>query len=253
VRSGSFHAKEVEEDLRQLLIYQQYDRRLLELEKSSALRVRDGQTLGRRRLDGEGRLADALAKRAANGNDLRAAEVELAETHAKLKALELRSGRVKNSLQGESVGEEERILRAKKARCEEKCLTLMEVCENGDREVDDLRAELKVLFLSIDDKLGEFKGAASDSAKVKTELENMLSHLRGSIGKNWMGAYDRLRSSKLPPPYVCPVEGNRCNGCRMHMAANGAGCGNSPARHCEFCNRIIYEEDTEIENEEPAI
>ena len=251
--SGNFHfdlgagnrllcKTSVNSDLQQLLIYQQYDCKLLELEKLSERLRRESEALRRRRLSADEKLQTKLAERTETQKKLRLAELELKEIVAAVKSLDGRSSRVKTSLQRAAIGDEEIALDIKKSACEERCIALMESCEIVEAELGSCRRDCYLSLKSIDGQLDSIAARRIELDGGKEAVKEMMSHLRKNIGKNWLGAYDDLRKSNLLPPYVCRLDTVRCTGCHMHTAANGGDCDNSPLRRCEFCNRIIYDD-----------
>jgi predicted nucleic acid-binding Zn-ribbon protein len=229
----------VDPKFQQLLLYQSYDLRSMELERKSMRLKKDLSEL-------ENRLAEARSERErqrADGKDrqktLQLAELALRETESKLQKLERR--RITNAAQTNALETEWKTLELKKIATEEECLRAMECCEKDQRELALRETEWETLTHFLELRREELKGQIVELENDQKAVRDMLDHLRKGIGKDWLAAYGTVRQTSLPPPYICPLDGLKCTGCHMHLPTNSLPSGNDSTLHrCEFCNRIIY-------------
>jgi predicted nucleic acid-binding Zn-ribbon protein len=233
----------VDGNLQQLLLYQQYDSKLLKLEKLSEKLRRDGELLLLRRSAAEEKLGLKVAALKNAQKELRLAELDLVELENSVKSLLRKRDWAKNFAQQVALDGEFAAAEARKIACEERVLAAVESCEVAAGEANSCKVELDSLDKTMELQRGLVVARCAELDGEKSAVKDMMLHLRNGIAKEWIGAYDCLRKSNLQPPYVARLDGFSCTGCHMRMASNHGGMGNSPRRRCEFCNRIIYEEN----------
>ncbi|MDR0340458.1 MAG: hypothetical protein LBH53_02775 [Puniceicoccales bacterium] len=238
----------MDSQFRQLLLYQDYDLRLIEIEKRAERLKREKAELG-------SRLVAALTEREKCRAELleaqkssRLAELALREVELNLRELDRR--RVTNAVQANALEAERVALATKRAKAEEECLAAMERCDAGERGLERKKTEQEAVERSMLERREELRANGIELERDRKAVLEMLDHLRDGVGKNWLAAYESIRRSSLPPPYVCRLEGLKCSGCHMHMAANAMDSDNLDLRRCEFCNRLIYRDDPEEDEEE---
>jgi predicted nucleic acid-binding Zn-ribbon protein len=215
----------------------------MELEKRA-------ERLGREKVELESRRVAALTERERCRTDqletqksLRLAELALREAERKLRELDRRP--IANASQANALEAERVALTARQAKAEEEWLAAMERCEAGERALERQKTALETLERSLGKRQEELQANDIELDGDRKAVLGMLDHLRDGVGKNWLAAYESIRRSPLPPPYVCRLEGLKCSGCHMHMAANAMDSSNSDLRRCEFCNRLIYRDSPE--------
>jgi predicted nucleic acid-binding Zn-ribbon protein len=237
----------VDQNLKQLLLYQSYDQKIWELNRLAAQLLRESEDQQRHCLAVEAALERQRAETKLRQKELSLAELALRDLEEKLRELQRKRDRVTGGAQAAAVQNEAFGLDRAKTAAEEKYLSAMERCESSVRDSSRMEAELAELRRSTASNLENLRRRGEGLSSDRLDAEKMLAHLRDGIGKDWLSVYDSLRRSSLPPPYACRLDGLKCSGCHMHMAANAPvwGSGGAGLRRCEFCNRIIYDEPAE--------
>ncbi|MDR3316494.1 MAG: hypothetical protein LBS68_00220 [Puniceicoccales bacterium] len=233
-------------NLRQLLLYQEYDMKLQlclreEEEHKKLLRSLEEMDSAEK---------DALEKKRTDcgqkEGELRSLEGTIGAMENRLKNLEGKKKRITTEAQADAIGGEMAELIRGKALVEERYLECLEALEADGVELEEAcrcrekhRAERAGRRMESELKRKEILRKVED-------LRKKLDQIHGQVGKPWMAAYGSLRGPFVKLPYVVQLDGVICSGCHMHLAANLPKWGENfddAVRRCEFCNRILYVDD----------
>jgi predicted nucleic acid-binding Zn-ribbon protein len=236
-------------DLKQLLLYQEYDLKARQYERAIGENAKLAAALkshyGERK-----KSAEDLQKALLQGkSDMRLSELMLEDMTERMRTLEAKKTRAANGVQAAAIGAEISALSGKKNAEEERQLGAMAELEERTKEARHAAAQLEDLRQKTIRQLGEIERKQRAFEEEKKDLDGKLGQIRPSIPKPLLRAYESVRNSSLLPPYVCQLEGLTCSGCHMRLAANSPvenDGGGLQIRRCESCNRIIYDGDEEI-------
>ena len=87
-------------------------------------------------------------------------------------------------------------------------------------------------------KLGEEK-------KVEVqELEAEIEETRKEVETVFLSAYDRVKTIVTRPPYMAPIEDQKCSGCHLRVSNDvvSSVLVEKKITQCDQCGRIVYVE-----------
>ncbi len=125
---------------------------------------------------------------------------------------------------------------------EEEELELLFEIDSKRERLEKVEAAAKRRIEAIEEEISAINAAKISMEADLEEAEEGVRAARGEVSPEFLGAYDKLKSSKTAFPLVARVEGSLCTGCflkisgeRLDSLKNSEG----PV-FCEQCGRIIF-------------
>lgn len=171
----------------------------------------------------------------------RSAEWELEDISTKLGAAEetLFSGRIKNPKELANLQHEVEILKANKARVEERVLEVMEQVEQCEGVISKLADELKTIKAQWQRQQQELAENAERLRTALSELRQRRQLLLEGIPPQALELYQGLRRERGTA--VARVEQGVCRGCRISLPVSELQQVKSGSLvKCSSCGRILF-------------
>ena len=117
--------------------------------------------------------------------------------------------------------------------------------------IDDARKVAEIAETKIKDKIDLLKGQLSEKVSKVEEckadllkLEQEIQNARGEVELEILSKYDRTKSMITKPPYLAPVEDQKCTGCNLRVSNDiiSSILVERKITNCDQCGRIVYVE-----------
>lgn len=229
------------EDLRDLLVLQDRDRRLISLNKDLE-RLPGEETRAKTKLSGDLQ-AVAKAQDAMHANELAVKKLELdAETRrTTIKRLKLQQFETRKNEEYQALGNE--VIRYEKEldELETRELELMEEADRLRGALNDAKSALAKTQEIVDGDLVSVADRRKNLTVELAELKEERAKLATGISPTVLPLYERLLKIK-DGVAIAPMRDGRCGGCHMKLVASTVikVQAEKELAQCEDCGRILY-------------
>lgn len=227
--------------IRDLLVLQDRDRRLLSLAKELE-RLPQEEAKAKAKLAGDQAAVTAAAE-AVKTNELAVKKVELdAETRRNtIQRLKIQQFETRKNDEYTALGHEVKRYEAEVDGLETRELELMEESDRLRGVLAEAEAALKKTRGFVDEDLASLAERKSNLQAETAELRAERDRLAGQADPSVLPLYERLLKTKAGVA-IAPMREGRCGGCHMKLVASTvikAQAGKEIAQ-CEDCGRILY-------------
>jgi hypothetical protein len=242
--SDGGYPKNMQDEVRALLILQDRDRRLLALHKDLEKLPQD-EARAKAKLAGD-EAAVAKAHQALLDCELRVKKIELdAETRrTTIKRLKLQQFETRKNEEFVALGHE--IVRYEKDldEFETKELEAMEEVDRFRSAYKATEAARTITRKLIDEDLASIKERHARMETTRTEVTTEREKLLANVPESVMPLYNRLMKTKAGLA-VAPLRDGKCEGCHMKLIASTIMKVQTAKEiaQCEDCGRILYLEE----------
>jgi predicted nucleic acid-binding Zn-ribbon protein len=227
--------------IRDLLVLQDRDRRLLSLAKELE-RLPQEEAKAKAKLAGDQAAVTAAAE-AVKTNELAVKKVELdAETRRNtIQRLKIQQFETRKNDEYTALGHEVKRYEAEVDGLETRELELMEESDRLRGVLAEAEAALKKTRGFVDEDLASLAERKKNLQDETAELRAERDRLAGQADPSVLPLYERLLKTKAGVA-IAPMREGRCGGCHMKLVASTvikAQAGKEIAQ-CEDCGRILY-------------
>jgi len=227
--------------LKQLLIIQERDRKLLRLEQET-------QDIPLRKSQFEELLSDDVKAVEAAKEQVQKISVQIKELEGQVDAEQQRVTKykeqqlqVKNNDEYRALTKEIETVGNDVALIEERELGFLEELEAAKVVLIDYEKRLKEERARIDEDLKTLDGRAKDLEAQVEQISSDRSKLAEQADPSWLNRYNRILANKKDVAIV-PVQNQTCGGCHMRVTPQTAhhARDSSKMTTCDYCSRILF-------------
>jgi predicted nucleic acid-binding Zn-ribbon protein len=118
-------------------------------------------------------------------------------------------------------------------------------------KIDGARETAEVAQGKITERVAELENQRNERAKQGEEKKSELDDLKNEIEENrkevepvFLSTYDRVSKIVSRPPYMAPIEDQKCTGCHLRVSNDvvSSVLVEKKITQCDQCGRIVYVE-----------
>lgn len=229
-------------EIEKLLILQDRDSKRWQTEHQLALLPRERQNLEAKIAGEKGDLQSARDAFKALELRRRELEKEIQEAEEKIIKYKTQQMQVKKNEEYQALNHEIETLQAKVSALEEEEIRIL-------LEIDEGRVKLDATEKNAEERISLLqKEVSSINTREQTlnielvSLRAEVTQLENTVHPEFLVAYQRARGRKINPPWVVPLENQKCQGCHLKVSGEVASAvrkHNGPV-HCDSCGRVVY-------------
>ena len=118
-------------------------------------------------------------------------------------------------------------------------------------KIDEARETAELAQGKISERVNEMEQQRNTRAKLGEEkkvevqeLEAEIEETRKEVESIFLSAYDRVKTIVTRPPYMAPIEDQKCSGCHLRVSNDvvSSVLVEKKITQCDQCGRIVYVE-----------
>jgi predicted nucleic acid-binding Zn-ribbon protein len=118
-------------------------------------------------------------------------------------------------------------------------------------KIDEARETAELAQGKISERVNEMEQQRNSRAKLGEEkkvevqeLEAEIEETRKEVESIFLSAYDRVKTIVTRPPYMAPIEDQKCSGCHLRVSNDvvSSVLVEKKITQCDQCGRIVYVE-----------